>query len=70
MKTSLILFASSLLAPAAFVVGIGAAPLVGAATVVGLGAIAFQDYGKAPTYASELASVKVTASTERHPFAA
>lgn len=70
MKTSLILFASSILAPVAFIVGIGVAPLVGAATVIGLGSIAFQDYGKTPTYASDFAKVKVAASSERHPLAA
>lgn len=70
MKTSIILFASSLLAPAAFVVGIGAAPLVGAATLIGLGSIAFQDYGRPPTYASELATVKVATSSEHLPLAA
>jgi hypothetical protein len=70
MKTSLILFASSILAPAAFVLGLGAAPLIGAATVVGLGAIACQDYGRTPTYLTEEATAKVRPSAERLPLAA
>ena len=70
MKTSLILFASSLLAPAAVMVGIGAAPLVGAATLAGIGAIALQDYGHRPTYAHELTAVKAKPSAEHLPLAA
>jgi|GEM_PF-1613301 len=70
MKTALFLFASTLLAPAAFVVGIAAAPIVGAATLIGLGSIVFQDYGRTPAYAFELATTKVASSSEHLPFAA
>ena len=70
MKTSLFLIASILLAPVAVVAGASAAAILGFSTLVGISALAFNDYAKPIANSSKFSAISVTKHAERLPLAA
>ena len=68
MKTSSLLIASALLAPASILVGLAAPVALSITAVAGVLSVALSDYGtRGPTY---FESVRVAAGAEKLPMAA
>lgn len=70
MKTSLILIASLVLTPAAVVAGASAAVVIGFGTLVGVSAVAFNDYAQPIRDSSKFSTVSVAQHAENLPLAA
>tara|TARA_R110002167_G_scaffold348312_2_gene559635 strand:+ start:152 stop:364 length:213 start_codon:yes stop_codon:yes gene_type:complete len=70
MKTSLILISSIVLAPLAVVAGASAAAILGFSTLVGVSALAFNDYARPIGDSSKFSTVSVAKPAESLPLAA
>jgi hypothetical protein len=70
VKTSLILIASALFAPATILVGASTLAIVGFTTLAGVGAIALNDYAKPISNSSKFSTASVAKKIESLPLAA